>query len=65
MRVLDSGGAGMGRNSNHAGTESVLPVLAVGDETSCLEYQVVNSFQELADLGIVSHTAFSGVMKTP
>ena len=37
VRVLDGGGSGMSRNPNHDGTKSVLPVLAVGDETSCLD----------------------------
>ena len=51
--ILGGGGSGMSRNPNHDGTNSVLPVLAVGDETSCLDGRVVNlpSFQELADLG--------------
>jgi hypothetical protein len=41
------------RNPNHDGTDSVLPVLAVGDKMSCLDGQVANlpSFQELVDLG--------------
>ena len=37
MCILGSGGGGMSHNSNHNGTESVLPVLAVDDETSCLD----------------------------
>ena len=37
MRVLGGGGIGMSRNPNHDGTESILPVLAVGDETGCLD----------------------------
>lgn len=43
----------MSRNPNHDGTDSVLPVLAVCNETSCLDGRVANlpSFQELADLG--------------
>ncbi len=53
MCVLGGGGSGMSRNPNHDGTDSVLPVLAVCDETSCLKGRVANlsSFQELADLG--------------
>jgi hypothetical protein len=31
-----TGGSGMSRNPNNAGIETVLPFLAVGDETSCL-----------------------------
>ena len=51
--ILSGGGSGMCRNPNHDGTDSVLPVLAMGDETSCLDGRVANlpSFQELADLG--------------
>ena len=51
--VLSGGGSGMGRNPNHDGTNSVLLVLAAGDETSCLDGRIANlpSFQELADLG--------------
>ena len=43
----------MSRNPNHDGTDSVLSVLAVGDETSCIDSRVANlpSFQELADQG--------------
>jgi len=43
----------MSRNPNHDGTDSVLPVLAVRDETSCLDGRVANlpSFQDLTDLG--------------
>jgi len=37
MRVLGGGGSGMSRNPNHDGPESVLPVLTMGDETSCLD----------------------------
>src|SRR5258706_4839740 len=51
--VLGGGGSGMSRNENHDGTDIVFPVLAVGDETSCLDDRVANlsKFQELADLG--------------
>ena len=31
------GGGGMSRNPNHDGTKSVLPILAVGDKTSCVD----------------------------
>ena len=43
----------MNPNPNHDGTDSVLPVLAIGNETSCLDGRVVNllSFQELVNLG--------------
>ena len=37
MRVLGGGGIGTSRNPNHDGTKSILPVLAVGDETSWLD----------------------------
>jgi len=42
----------MSRNTNHYGADSVLPLLAVGDETSSLDGRIANlpSFQELADL---------------
>ncbi len=51
--ILGGGGSGMSRNPNHDGAGSVLPVFAVGNETSCLDGRVANlpSFQELADLG--------------
>jgi hypothetical protein len=50
--VLGGGDSGMSRNPNHDGTDSVLPVLAMGDETSSIDSRVANlpSFQELADL---------------
>ena len=53
VRVLCGGGARMGRNPNYDGAESVLPVLAVGEETNCLEDGVANlqSFQQLANKG--------------
>jgi len=35
--ILGGGGSGMSRNPNHDGTDSVVPVLAVCDETSRLE----------------------------
>lgn len=43
----------MSRDPNHGGTDSVLPVLAVGDETSFLGDRVtkLSKFQELSDLG--------------
>ena len=53
--VLGGGGSGMSRNPSHDGTNSVrvLPVLAVCDETSCIDGRVANLpiFQELTDLG--------------
>ena len=51
--ILGDGGSGMSRHPNHDGTKIVLRVLAVGDETSCLDDRVANltSFQKLADLG--------------
>ena len=65
--VLGGGGSGMSRNPNHDGTNSVrvLPILAVCDETSCIDGQVANPpiFQELRDLG--SDRALSGVLNTP
>ncbi len=53
MCILGGGGTGMSRNPNHDGTDSVLRVLVVGDETSRLDGRIANlpSFQELADLG--------------
>ena len=53
MRVLGGGGSGMSRNPNDDGTGNVLPVLVVGDETSCLGGRVTNLaiFQQVADLG--------------
>ena len=35
--ILGSGGGRMSRNPNHDWTASLLPVLAVGDETSSLD----------------------------
>jgi len=48
-----SGGSGMSRNPNHNGTNSILPILTVGDKTSCFDGRILNlsHFQELADLG--------------
>ena len=68
MCVLGGGGGGgMSRNPNYDGTNSVrvLPVLAVCDETSCIDGRVVNPpiFEELTDLG--SDRALSGVLNTP
>ena len=52
MCILGGGGSGMDRDPNHDGTDSVLPILAVGDETSCLHRRIADlpSFQVLADL---------------
>ena len=52
MCVLRGGGSGVNRDPNHDGTDSVLPILAVGDETSCLHRRIANlpSFQVLTDL---------------
>ena len=46
-------GSGISRNPNHGGTDSILPVLTIGDETSCLDNRLtkLSKFQELADLG--------------
>jgi hypothetical protein len=51
--ILGGGGSRMNRDPNHDGTDSVLPILTVGDETSCHDSRIANlpSFQELADLG--------------
>jgi hypothetical protein len=35
VRLLGSGGIGMGRNPDHDGTTMVNPVLAAGNETRC------------------------------
>jgi len=53
VRILGGGGSGMSRNPNYDGTDSVLPVLTMGDEASCIDGRVANlpSFQKLADLG--------------
>ena len=53
MRVLGGSSIGMGRNPNHDGAASVLPVLAVRDETNCTDGRVANlpGFQDPTDLG--------------
>ena len=53
VRILGGGRSRMSGNPDYDGTDSVLPFLVVGDETSCLDGRVANlpSFQKLADLG--------------
>jgi len=53
VRILGSGGSGISCNPNHDGTKNALPILTVGDKTSCIDGCVANlpSFQGVADLG--------------
>jgi len=37
VRVLGGGGSGMSRNPNHDRTKSVLPILAVGEKSGCID----------------------------
>ena len=37
MRVLGGGASGINCNPNNDGTETILLVLAVGDEASCID----------------------------
>jgi hypothetical protein len=53
VRVLSGGAGGMSCDPNDDGTETILSVLAVGYETSCVDGGVTNLaiFQAVADLG--------------
>jgi hypothetical protein len=52
VRILGGGGIGMCRNPDDDGTETTLPVLAVSEESSCLDSRIAypSSFQDFADL---------------